>query len=431
MITPWRALFGGCLLLLMSGCGVDKGPATATSIAGPLETPSLPAPTATHYASPIGPSAIYLVESNGNNLREVAPGVNPQFSADGRYLSFVQFEGNQEALILMDRQSEEMIRLVLPRTEMEYAWSPDSRYVAISVRRESDFELLLVTVESLEISTIASAGIARYLAWSPDSRFVSWVDSSSSGSEAATAEPDEYAITNSELIAYEIDSQQVTAIVTWAGMIYSPAWASGSSQIAFTTDHGTNCSPCGDQDRQFGTLHLVSLNTSQSKVLAEVEGTISNIAWEPDGGRGAYLETNNRGLMRLHLLNATTAQEVFGADVGLSFGLLWSPDGRYIVEGGVTQVTIIDTEDFSQKTLIGGVASYTPEGWSAEGTKLVVSTMCCGLGGFIYVNIHKPGTVHSVDDTLTGNQAFTTEDPVWAPDADLIAFSGFRGCRCP
>ncbi len=69
--------------------------------------------------------------------------------------------------------------------------------------------------------------------------------------------------------------------------------------------------------------------------------------------------------------------------------------------------------------------------WHLRQTMLLIGMTCCGLKNFIFVDIDKAGEEHEVDEDLRRDVVFTTEDPVWAPDAELIAFSGFKGCRCP
>jgi Tol biopolymer transport system component len=422
------ASLGGCVTATPTLTPTATPTPTPSPTQVPTETP--PPATPTPLAPIMGPSLVYLVESDGSNLRPIARGILPQFSGDGQYLSFVQTGSGQSVLVLYDRQSEEMRALNLHGELFHYAWSPDSAYIAAVTRQEDIYELHLIAPQSGDDVLIASAEYIMPIRWSPDSRYLAWAAADTVPAPPYSPRGDEEGTINAELAIYNVEEQQQTTLIGRPSMICSPTWSPDSTQIAFATGLQKSCYTSFGLTESGSDLFRVDLDGNALTQLTEHDDFILNVEWSPTDNLIAYIGVAE-DTSTLHVIDAGNGEDRLSIGLGLPIGLAWSPDGQRLTVGGPTTAHMIDISTSTRQPLTGGVANYWPEGWSPDGGRVLVGANCCGLIGFLYVDVDQDFARHTVYDELEADRAFTAEDPTWAPDADLIAFSGFRGCRCP
>ena len=162
------------------------------------------------------------------------------------------------------------------------------------------------------------------------------------------------------------------------------------------------------------------------------EVLIYGIRWSPAGDTIAYHGIDAKGIRTLHFVDPSTQSEFYSSNMGVEASMIWSPDGRYVIVTGPGYVGTIDAMSFEKTDLVSnGAGGFWPVGWSPDAKKLLIGGSCCGLRGFFYVDIDQPGHAYSVTAALMKGGVYTTADPAWAPDQDVIAFSAYRGCRCP
>jgi Tol biopolymer transport system component len=436
---PKNRLLAHALLILVAslgGCVTTPPTLTPTATPAPAPTPTHvptqtpPQPTPTLIPPITGPSQVYLVESDGSNLRQIAPGIQPHFSGDGQYLSFVQTGDGQSVLVLYHRQSEEMQSLDLHGELFHYAWSPDSEYMAAVTRWGDIYELHLIAPQSGDDVLIASAKYIIPVRWSPDSRYIAWAAADSVPAPPYSPRGDEEGTINAELAVYDVEEQQQTTLGSRPSMICSPTWSPDSTQIAFAAGLQKSCYRSLGLTESGSDLYRVDLDGNALTQLTEHDDSILNVEWSPTDNLIAYIGVAE-DTSTLHVIDADSGEDRLSIGLGLPIGLAWSPDGQRLAVGGPTTAYMIDISTFTRQSLTGGVANYWPEGWSPDGGRVLVGANCCGLIGFLYVDVDQDFARHTVYDELEADRAFTAEDPTWAPDADLIAFSGFPGCRCP
>jgi Tol biopolymer transport system component len=418
------------LAVCLAGCAAN----TPTPSPSPTQVPTRVSPTATPTpaAPTIGPSHVYLVESDGSNLRQLARGTLPQFSGDGQYLSFLQWiDEDQGALVLYDRRSEEMRSLDLHGWLSDYAWSPDSEYIAAVTQWEDIYELYLIAPQSGNDMLIASAEYIMPVQWSPNARYIAWVAADSVPMPPYSPRGDEDETTRAALVVYDVEEQQQTTLVSRPSMICSPTWSPDSTQIAFSAGLLRVCSMSLYDAEASSDLYRVDVDGHTLARLTESDGAVFSVEWSPTDNLIAYIEVVEMRAWTLHIIDAGTEEERFSTGKFMAGSLMWAPNGQGLAVSG-SQVDMYDMGTFTRQTLIGGPASFWPASWSPDGNGLLVGFNCCGLKGFYYVEVDQANTPHEVYESLEADSVFTAEDPTWAPDADLIAFSGFPGCRgCP
>jgi Tol biopolymer transport system component len=426
------------LVLLTIGC--VQPPITPTPV---VSTPNITEFTETTTPLPTDDgmfdhlvSAIYLYDIDSRALTRISPSGDsaycPAFSADGRYLSFAQ-----DGFVLYDRQSQEITRTNIVGEFCGYEWSPDAKTIAFLSARLADPALLLHDVESAKTRRVALTLPPKWgtLQWSPDSQSIALVISNIpvvSPEYTGTPMPDPQA---SALITVDVTSDTVTTLFETNGATGAPAWSPDGTRIAFTVDPcvfcpiATNTPTLPDNREQ---VYITNRDGNIPTVLVETRLRAGRPKWSPDGDTLGFTETEDARLVSsVHLVNLTSGIHRFTKRMMFAFDFVWSPDGKWIVTsgGGGPRMFHSDTLEFSAS--FSSAASIYPAGWSPDGQKLLLNTSCCGLHSIMYFNPDDPMRAYGVSDEAHERMIITKENPVWAPDADLIAFSGYEGCRCP
>ncbi|MDX1994680.1 MAG: hypothetical protein SF029_20015 [bacterium] len=132
---------------------------------------------------------LYLVQpgdaaqSEALNLtaQEPDPASSPAWSADGRRLAYVTFDGARSAIHILELASQEA-QVVARWGEFitGLSWSPDGRMLAFYSVRERSFSLVALWVDG-EASSLprllsnVTMDITKAMVWSPDSRRIAFV----------------------------------------------------------------------------------------------------------------------------------------------------------------------------------------------------------------------------------------------------------------
>jgi Tol biopolymer transport system component len=238
---------------------------------------------------------------------------------------------------------------------------------------------------------------------------------------------------SAELAVYDVEEQRQTMLVSRPNMICSPRWSPDSTQIAFAAGLQSNCNKWLSDAETSSDLYRIDVDGDALTRLAESEGAVFRVEWSPTDNLIAYLEVVEVRAWTLHIIDAGTEEERLSTGVNMATSLMWAQDGQALVVGGATQLDRVDISTFTRQALNRGSASYWPAGWSPDGDRLLVGFIrYYGHRGFYYVEGDQADAPHEIYESLEADGVFTAENPTWAPDADLIAFSGFRGCRgCP
>jgi WD40 repeat protein len=163
------------------------------------------------------------------------------------------------------------------------------------------------------------------------------------------------------------------------------------------------------------TVKVIDILTGQTRLTYAFD--IGAIGWSPNG---KYIATGNDQTMQVW--DAMTGKTLFTYKVpqktsaDTTFGLLWSPDSKYIAVGGITKtVLVLDAmtgkvrSTYSGHTEVGaGAVAWSPDG------KYIISASW--------------DLTNQVWDAMTGKHIHTFQGAssavAWSPDGKYIAFGG-------
>ena len=201
-------------------------------------------------------------------------------------------------------------------------------------------------------------------------------------------------------------------------------------------------------------LWLMALATGVTRQLSVGRGRDSSPVWSPDGSQIAFSSTRN-GKPQLYLIAADggEARAITSLEQGVGSGPVWSPDSSQIaftappvappdlskpyrltrrvyrfdlmgyLDGAVQAVYVVAVNDGEPRPLTNDQQHHTVQGWSPDGSELLVlSTMQPeGANGY-----HARLCALALDGAtreLTGDWGYAT-GAAWLPDGQRVVFYG-------
>jgi TolB protein len=185
-------------------------------------------------------------------------------------------------------------------------------------------------------------------AWSPDGQTIVYVRGPSRASAVVSVTP----LAFGQLVNMDADGGEET-VLTSGEPDAAPAWSPDGREIVFVRGHDLN-KPSGDMD-----LFMLDVARGTLRRLTDTPLSLETApAWSPDGsriafarswatsafsGRAEIIVTNRDGSGESTLLRHKLYSET-------SYGLSWSPDGRYIaLESGSLDCTVVASVDVESK----------------------------------------------------------------------------------
>ncbi|MGE3188121.1 MAG: prolyl oligopeptidase family serine peptidase [Vicinamibacterales bacterium] len=256
---------------------------------------------------------IWMVPADGGRARQVTFGpkgdTDPQWSPDGRYISFVSQRGSGEGvkaqIHLMRADGGEAWALTsAPENVRGYTWAPDSTRVAFlmvdpepsdrqaAVKKRDDerpyedaFRMTHIWTIDLATKTASRLTEGEYSvvgdpSWAPDSSRLAFA-------AKPTTMLRDY---RSDVYIADVASKAVTKISTNLGSDQSPAWSPSGDTIAWVAEPYTGpLLDDGTVPSVVGLSHLllydVNAKTITDRSRADFDVDMGAPAWTPDGRR--------------------------------------------------------------------------------------------------------------------------------------------------
>jgi dipeptidyl aminopeptidase/acylaminoacyl peptidase len=240
---------------------------------------------------------------------------NPQWSPDGKYISFVAaLGGGTSQLYLLNRMGGEAIRLTDLKGDLsDYAWSPDSKKIALLQRDPLDTSreqknkpwvidryhfkqdvsgylhdkrkthIYLFDVKDKKLDTLTRG---RYdesdIKWSPDGTRIAFVSN-------RTEDPDK----NSNTDIYVIDAKTGASfrqLTTWKGRDSAPQWSPDGNTIAYLRSTADGNFIMYDQP----ILCTINAGGGESRLLSkDLDRPVTTPRWNKEGTTITVLVTDD------------------------------------------------------------------------------------------------------------------------------------------
>ena len=252
---------------------------------------------------------IWMVNADGSQTVQLTNSPdgesNPQWSPDGKFLSFTASRQGGSQIWLLDRRGGEAQKLTDVKGELsDYAWSPDAKKLLLQLKEPVDTgkkgeaakpfiinkyrfkqdvsgylwdtrrtHLFLFDVAAKRLDTLTK-GIYNEngLAWSPDGTQIAFVSN-------RTEDPDKNE--NSDIFVVEAKAGAAPKqLTTWAGSDEAPRWSPDGKQIAYLRSASDKAYIMYDQNM----LCVQDAAGGAPKLLsAGLDRPVSNPRWSKDG----------------------------------------------------------------------------------------------------------------------------------------------------
>jgi len=135
---------------------------------------------------------IYSILPDGSNLKKIGQGLSPQWSPDGKYISYVEYAERGDptfgkALIIIEHAGKEIFRIggikditnIITPSIVRYRWNPNGKGIAlvtVSGRHQGAIAYYdiktsqLKSLHKIEFRDLDMAFLTTTLEWSPDGR---------------------------------------------------------------------------------------------------------------------------------------------------------------------------------------------------------------------------------------------------------------------
>jgi hypothetical protein len=222
----------------------------------------------------------------------------PTISPDGQLLAFISDREVYRTIYLASAETGEIMKtLVAGERRGTYetlrflntsmAWSPDSQQLAFTARAGGENAIYLLDVESDKMVHKLTPDVVSlsFLAWSPDGRRIVFTGTKN-GQE--------------DVFLISLDTGTMRQLTDDLYANRHPAWSPDGSRLAFTTDAGDFSKP---EKLQFGPMNLAIYDLAAQTTHLATNTPMNDFTpvWSPDGQILAFI-SDRTGVCNIYLL---------------------------------------------------------------------------------------------------------------------------------
>ena len=263
---------------------------------------------------------IYIIDTNGKNLRNLTDHPAADFSAtwapDGRSFAYVSDRDRNYEIYVMDLNRKETRRLTNhPARDDNPAWSPDGHWIAFSSNREKGHHIYKMNISGEKLQQLTDEGeFNAEPAWSPNGKNIAF---------------------HSGIGIYVMESNGKKPIELKQGKGASPAWSPNGKQIVFSRA----------RDGIFGNpaLFIVNLDGGGLRQVTNDPRRHHQPSWSLDGEWISYVSKQDaRAGADIYVINVTGKPiQRLTNDEGNEYSPAWVPEGFLFLSPTVnTQATL-------------------------------------------------------------------------------------------
>jgi TolB protein len=225
--------------------------------------------------------AIDLSQGNARLLHE--NGTQPQFSPNGKRLTFRSLDPLHLGLGILDVGGDDVIEMTNHPEDSTPAWSPDGLWIAFASNKHGDRKWRVYSISPGEVHGEGQEWVfGQAPAWSPSGNQVAYHGCDERGDNCGVRLMSPGGAKSMRLTTDPSDT--------------APVWSPNASQIAFASARAGNWE-----------LYLVDVASGQETRLTEHPAADVAPAWSPDGKRLAFL-SDREGTWAVYVLDRKSGQ---------------------------------------------------------------------------------------------------------------------------
>ncbi len=228
------------------------------------------APYISFYSNRTGQTDIYIIDTNGKNLRNLTNHPAEDYCAvwapDGRSFAFESNRDGDSKIYIKTFNVAEARRLTNPPgSDYSPAWSPDGNWIAFVSDRTGESHIYKIDINGENLQRLTNQGSGSFPTWSPDGQSIAFKSSWNDGHG---------------IFVMDADGKHPRQIINPRHVreaLYTPAWSPDGKQIA-----------CVVAINRAISIYIMDTDGQNARLMSSPGTWSYNPVWSPDGKWIAY-----------------------------------------------------------------------------------------------------------------------------------------------
>ena len=210
-----------------------------------------------------------LTNQPEDDLDPVWSAISPAWSPDGNWIAFFSRRTGRHDIYKIDINGENLQRLTNQGDNHSHAWSPDGQSIAFNSHRNNSFDLYVIDADGKNLRQIKNLGEPTPIspAWSPDGKQIACVVHNNVNNMK-------------EIYIMDTDGQNARRVSPFGTQSYYPAWSPDSKWIAYDAFVGEIADPRNPNAVRH--IFIISVEGGEPRQITQQPGRNSKPAWVPE-----------------------------------------------------------------------------------------------------------------------------------------------------